>query len=318
MKPLLGPEAARAYDERKTTGFIARYLSGDAVLDIGFRGEIPNACTITENAIGVGLDYPGYDGIHLPFADFSQDAIFASHCLEHISESRKVLADWYRVLKIGGYLVIAVPHQYLYERKSTLPSRFNRDHKRFYTPASLLAEIEQALPIDGYRVRSLRDNDAGFDYAVPPAEHAKGCYEIELVVQKIARPAYGSSIGWKAISDLAVQFYAETVIEMARAEDEGRLNDRNALRRLLPDDPPPFVAVNPWLKGNESAHKILAQLVAEASFDAAWYTQRYSDVAKNASGADFAHRHYTKYGYYEGRRPRPADASPSIMRGWSL
>src|SRR6185312_16399767 len=85
---------------------------------------------------------------------------------------------------------VLVPHKYLYERKSTLPSLFNADHKRFYTPARLLREFEEALPVNGFRVRHLVDNDAGFDYLMPVGEHASGCYEIELVIEKIARPPH--------------------------------------------------------------------------------------------------------------------------------
>lgn len=184
----VGPEAARSYRRRMEEGFFERYLCGQHILDIGFQGADPNSVPIVENAIGIGLDYPGYDGIHLPFPDDSQDAVFASHCYEHIGNYRATLREWYRVLRIGGYVVVLVPHKYLYERKSTPPSLFNADHKRFYTPAVLLREFEDALPVNGFRVRHLADNDAGFDYGTPIGQHASGCYEIELVVQKIERP----------------------------------------------------------------------------------------------------------------------------------
>ncbi len=70
------------------------------------------------------MDYPGYDGLRLPFPNDSQDAVYSSHCLEHIPNSNAALAEWYRVLRLGGYIVLAVPHQWLYERKATVPSRF--------------------------------------------------------------------------------------------------------------------------------------------------------------------------------------------------
>ena len=213
----LGPEAARNFDRRRREGFFETYLSGSAILDIGYRGEDPTTEPITESAIGIDLGYPGYDGNTLPFPDASQDAVFASHVLEHIEDWAASLADWYRVLKIGGHMVIAVPHRDLYERKATLPSRFNLDHKRFYTPASLLNEIEEALPVGGYRIRSLRDIDEGFDYAVPPDRHAAGCYEIELVLQKIKIPEYGEALRASAIDEDVVAFYATLVQKALRA-----------------------------------------------------------------------------------------------------
>ena len=135
---------------------MARYFSGPAILDIGFRGGDPDAEPITETAIGVELDYPGYDGLTLPFADESQDTVLAAHVLEHISNYRPVLRDWLRVLKIGGHLVVMVPHRDLYERLPDLPSRWNGDHKRLYTPASLMREIEDSLPVNAYRAAPSR------------------------------------------------------------------------------------------------------------------------------------------------------------------
>lgn len=186
----VGEEARKNFAHWLETSFYDRFLAGDKVLDIGFSGYLDDVVPITPKAIGVGLDYPGYDGKVLPFPDNSQDAVFASHCLEHIPDYRTVIADWFRVLRVGGFLVVAVPHQYLYERRLDLPSRFNADHRRFYTGASLLREIEEAVDPGLYRVRWLQDNDRNFDYNIPPKDHACGCYEIQLVIEKITPPAY--------------------------------------------------------------------------------------------------------------------------------
>ena len=186
----VGEEARKSHAARLATGFIAAYLSGPNVLDIGYKGYLDDVVPIVPGAIGVELDYPGYDGRTLPFPDLSQDAVFASHCLEHIEDDRNALQDWFRVLKVGGFLVIMVPHQLLYEKRETLPSAFNAGHHRFYTPASLIAEVEQALVPNTYRLRHLVDNDAQFDYSIPPGRHSGGCYEIELVLEKIVPPPW--------------------------------------------------------------------------------------------------------------------------------
>jgi SAM-dependent methyltransferase len=215
-KPLrrVGIEFRRSYQRRLSDGFVARYLSGERVLDIGYRGGDTEAVPVTEKAIGIELDYPGYDGIHLPFPDFSQDAVLASHVLEHISPYEEVLKDWFRVLKIGGFLAIFVPHWYLYERRADLPSQWNGDHRRFYTPGRLLAEIEGALPPNSYRVRHLADNDDGFDYAVSVDAPPRGCYEIELVIERIARPTYTDEMVL-AESELRMTGEMDRVIESA-------------------------------------------------------------------------------------------------------
>lgn len=79
----------------------------------------------------------------------SQDAVHSSHCLEHISDYRSALAECSRVLKVGGYLVLTVPHRWLYERKPTPTSRFGgNEHLRLFTAGRLPAEIEAALPAE--------------------------------------------------------------------------------------------------------------------------------------------------------------------------
>jgi len=101
----VGIEFRKCYARWAREGLIDRYLSGLHILDIGFRGGDPNAVPITESAVGIELDYPGYDGTHLPFEDGSQDAVFASAVFEHIPDYREVLGEWYRVLRVGGYIL---------------------------------------------------------------------------------------------------------------------------------------------------------------------------------------------------------------------
>jgi len=184
-------EAGKSYARRIRTGFLARYCGGDVVLDVGYSGyDNPQGKAALPHAIGIDLDYPGYDGLHLPFADGSVDTVFSSHCLEHIAQEQEAIREWFRVLKIGGFFVCFVPHQALYEKRAVLPSRWNGDHKRFYTPATLMTAVESALEVNSFRLRHLKDNDIGFDYAVGPDAHSAGCYEIELVIEKIRKPEW--------------------------------------------------------------------------------------------------------------------------------
>jgi SAM-dependent methyltransferase len=321
----LGPEAAKNFDLRIREGFFAKYLSGQNILDLGYRGGDPSAVPITENAIGVDLDYPGYDGKHLPFLDDSQDAVFASHCLEHILDYRTALADWYRVLKLGGYLLIMVPHRDLYERKGNLPSRFNGDHKRFYTPASLLREIEESLPVASFRIRSLKDVDEGFDYTVPPEDHPVGSYEIELVLEKIPIPSYASKLRQGPDAAKLLNLWVSLLNEIAEADAGGKTADVSALKNLLSAlQLPPFITLIAALKDRSKVFSIqergiysldwfravLGPTVAKAPFDREFYLKRYPDIAEATLklGPSFAREHYVTYGYYEDRIPHSAAA----------
>jgi SAM-dependent methyltransferase len=61
-------------------------------------------------------------------ADGTFDFVHSSHCLEHMVDPQVALRNWIRVCKVGGYLVITVPDEELYEHE-LWPSRFNDDHK---------------------------------------------------------------------------------------------------------------------------------------------------------------------------------------------
>ena len=191
----VGFESRKSYADKIESGFLAKYMSGPNVMEVGYRGYEEGNLPIVPQAIGVDVGYPGYEGATFPFADGSFDTIYSSHCFEHIPDWLGVLRDWYRLLKVGGYLVIVVPHQLLFERKRSLPSPINPDHKRFYTAKSLLGEIESAFAENSYRIRHLVENDKGFDYAIMPYQGTDGCYEIELVVEKIAKPFWHADDG---------------------------------------------------------------------------------------------------------------------------
>lgn len=181
-------ESIKNYRTRLGAGFFSRFMQGQG-LDIGYKGY-DDSRPVLSTAVGIDLDFPGYDGLSLPFKNESQDYVYSSHVMEHIGNYVLALREWYRVLRYDGFLICIVPHKFLYEKKADLPSRFNADHKRFYTPASLLVEVENSLEPNSYRVMHLKDNADGFDYLKGPLEHSSGAYEIELVLKKIEVPQW--------------------------------------------------------------------------------------------------------------------------------
>lgn len=64
--------------------------------------------------------------------DNHYDFLHASHCLEHMVDVTVALDNWIRIVKPGGFLIITVPDEDLYEL-GNWPSRFNPDHKWTFT-----------------------------------------------------------------------------------------------------------------------------------------------------------------------------------------
>jgi SAM-dependent methyltransferase len=319
----VGIEFRKFYSRRLDNGFLNTYLSGPHILDIGYQGGDPGAVPITDTAIGVGLDYPGYDGTRLPFADGSQDAILASHVLEHIGNSREVLADWYRVLRIGGYLVLFVPHKYLYERRADLPSRWNGDHKRFYTPATLLTELEESLPVNGFRVRHCVDNDEGFDYEREPNEAPVGGYEIEVVIEKIACPRYVDSLE----HDSGMRGNLVEIDALVSRAITANLRAGASATGMLDGLPAKLRYVTPWVRvcrhflwdaagasggapvTEAELRRAVAPVLGRVEVNETFYLGAYPElqVALQRGNIQSATFHWRTHGYFEGRLHQPED-----------
>jgi ADP-heptose:LPS heptosyltransferase/SAM-dependent methyltransferase len=93
------------------------------------------------------------------------DAVFSSHLLEHIPDYRKALAEWWRVLKVGGYLVLYLPHKDLYPNVGTAGA--NPDHKHDFTPDQVMDGIANAacVQLTGVRFHRCEDRAEGMEYS---------------------------------------------------------------------------------------------------------------------------------------------------------
>jgi len=65
-------------------------------------------------------------------ADTSLDFVHSSHCLEHLNDPYEGLHNWFRVVKPGGYVIVTVPDEDLYEQ-GVFPSEFNSGHRWTFT-----------------------------------------------------------------------------------------------------------------------------------------------------------------------------------------
>lgn len=90
------------------------------------------------------------------FSSESMDFVFSSHLLEHIEDTQSALAEWWRVIKPGGYLVLYLPHRDLYPNVGTEGA--NPDHKHDFVPAdiraALLARSDRNIHMEAQEVRA--------------------------------------------------------------------------------------------------------------------------------------------------------------------
>lgn len=141
------------------------YLSG-RVIDIGCGPDL-----VVPHAEPFDVEHGDAQEIASLRPNGAYDAVCSSHCLEHMQDVPKALAQWWALVRPGGYLILVVPDEDLYEL-GTWPSLFNRDHKATFrmgkdttwSPVSYdIVDLVQGL--EGAQIISCERQDFGYDYA---------------------------------------------------------------------------------------------------------------------------------------------------------
>lgn len=176
-------ETSKAKKRRTEEGFFEKYCQGSG-LDIGYGGDLlcPN-CRGWDIEDGDAQTLEGLPDGHFDF-------VYSSHCLEHVNDAADAISNWWRVLKPGGYLLLYISERDLYERKKTLPSRWNTSHKRFFLldkeelpdTVGILTLIEKTL--ENYKIIKSDLCKQNYKLANETAQ-ASGEYSIEIILKKI-------------------------------------------------------------------------------------------------------------------------------------
>ncbi len=157
---------------------LAPYCTGYGV-DLGFGGD-----PITPQAIAVDLPQPytqvgarpvqlGGDATQLTwFADGVLDFVYSSHLLEDFVAVGPVLAEWLRVLKPGGRLIIFCPDEQVFRRHCAATGQWYNEH-HVHADFSL-AFVKRELAALGQPYRIVHE--------VPLVD----LYSWELVIEKLA------------------------------------------------------------------------------------------------------------------------------------
>ena len=150
---------------------VINYCSGNGV-DLGSSGD-----PVVPHAIQVDLPpaiYRDYNqtrpeaviqwrgsALDLPFKDRTLDFVHASHLIEDFADWTPVLAEWVRVLKPGGYLIIAVPDHGRFRAAVAGGQGDNLSHKHESYVGELTTALPQCIPI-----RDAFATDSPTDYSI--------------------------------------------------------------------------------------------------------------------------------------------------------
>jgi SAM-dependent methyltransferase len=188
--------------------FAARYFAGSG-LDIGGKPDPLGLYAELFCRMGPVRTWDIEDGDAQRLAgvaDESFDFVHSSHCLEHLADPKEGLRNWLRVVKPGGYLVVTVPDEDLYEQ-GVFPSSFNAGHQWTFTifkaeswsPKSLnLLDLLRELGPAAETVR-LEQLSATYRFALPRYDQTRTPVAeagIELVIRKRPAPEIAAKGRW--------------------------------------------------------------------------------------------------------------------------
>lgn len=118
------------------------------------------------------------------FSSRSMDFVFSSHLLEHIDDAEAALREWWRVLKVGGYLVLYLPHKRFYPNVGHPGS--NPDHRHDFKPSDIVGYMEgnggwtllvneERNGADEYSFLQVYRKETGKQHVVQPQYEGKTC-----------------------------------------------------------------------------------------------------------------------------------------------
>ena len=223
----------------RDSNFIARYFRGSGI-DIGgapdplalYTSLFPLITSVRTWDLEDG-DAQYMEGV----ADQSYDFVHSSHCLEHLRDPFQGLFHWFRVVRPGGFLIVTLPDEDLYEQ-GTFPSTFNLDHKNTFTIHKETSWSQKSINVFDL-IHSL-----GSEAAVQKIELIDHSYRYDL-------PRFDQTL--TPVAESAVEF-------IVRRRDHSELEFRGVPARIMQTDPLLRVHLNQYrddiktLKQANSSH----------------------------------------------------------------
>lgn len=163
------PEFSQGYESRKCRYRIVQYLKG-VVFDLGCGNE-----KISPFAIGIDvsgrlanfhLDLSNPKSLDI-FAKEIADTVFSSHLLEDMFNTEATLKAWWRLVKVGGHMILYLPHKDLYPNIGKEGS--NPCHRKDFVPTDIIKIMKKFASFNIISCREYNSKDE---------------YSFELILQK--------------------------------------------------------------------------------------------------------------------------------------
>lgn len=148
-----------------------------------FRAE-KNLEYVTGDLVSPWADHH-FDAHDIPFEDDSFDIVMANHLLEHVEDDRKVMREFHRVMKPGGWGIFQVPIDYSNPKTEEDPNvtdpaererlYWQRDHVRLYGRDYADRLREAGFEVDEIPYVDQIGEELATRYALMKGEHLYFC-----------------------------------------------------------------------------------------------------------------------------------------------
>lgn len=245
-------EDPQGFESAKIRYDVIPYMRGNG-LDIGCgNAKIFPHCVGVDQFPQQGVDIvrPATD-LRI-FASGTMDFVFSSHTLEDIEDTAGTLREWWRLLAIGGYLVLYLPHKNFYPNIGQPGA--NPAHKHDFLPADIVKVMEEVAPDWDIKLNQERNADREYSFLQVYRKLPEGAghfysadHEPPSKTAVIVRPgAYGDSLWASSIcAHLKEQGYHVTVYTEAMGEEVLRCDPN--IDRIVVNEPY-FMPPGEWLK----------------------------------------------------------------------
>ncbi len=204
-------ECSKSIPRRLTdSNFTRRYFVGDGI-DVGGKPDplaLYRELFCQMKSVRTWDREDGDAQVMSSVPDGHYDFVHSSHCLEHLPDPLAGLRTWLRILRSGGYLIVIVPDEDLYEQ-GVFPSTFNRDHKWTFTTYKISSWSQRSINV----VDMVRD--LGDRAELIRLEQLNSTYRFEL-------PRYDQSL--TPVGECSIEF-------VLRKRTEQEIADRGRWRR---------------------------------------------------------------------------------------